>query len=46
MLKNQRNAIYVCSLPSVKIANNSIENVVKFKYFEKRVKIKIVFTKK
>jgi len=36
MLKNKRNAIYVCSLPNVKIANNSIENVAKFKYFEQQ----------
>jgi len=36
MLKNQRNAIYVCNLPNVNIANNSIENVVKFKYFEQQ----------
>jgi hypothetical protein len=34
-VKNKRNAIYVCSLPNVKIANNSIENMAKFKYFEK-----------
>jgi len=28
--------MYVCSLPNLKIANNSIENVMKFKYFEKQ----------
>jgi hypothetical protein len=36
MLKNKRNSIYVCSLPNVRIGNNNVENVVKFKYFEKQ----------
>jgi hypothetical protein len=34
MLKNKSNAIYVCILSNVKIANNSFENVEKFQYFE------------
>jgi hypothetical protein len=36
MLKNKRNAIYVFSLRNIKVANNCIQNMVKFKCFEQQ----------